>query len=83
MSVKGHVVLRGEVYGVQPCPRREIVRAWRETGGGISVLVEALAHPGERFVWLGNEPPDSASREPRRPRPVAPAPGVALAPPLD
>jgi len=79
--VKGHVVLRGEVYAIQPCPRREIVRAWRETGGGISVLVEALAHPGERFVWLGNEPPDSASREPRRPRPVAP--GILLAPPLD
>jgi len=83
VSVKGHVVLRGEVYAVQPCPRREIVRAWRETGGGISALVEALARPGARFVWLGHEPPDSASREPRRPRPVAPAPGIALAPPLD
>jgi hypothetical protein len=83
VSVKGHVVVHGEVYAVQPCPRREIVRAWRETGGGISALVEALAHPGERFVWLGNEPPDSAAREPRRPRPSAPASGIALHPPED
>jgi len=81
VSVKGHVVVHGEVYAVQLCPRREIVRAWRETGGGLSALVEALARPGERFVWLGDEPPDSASREPRRPRPVAPAPGIALDPP--
>jgi hypothetical protein len=79
--MKGHVVVHGEVYAVQPCPRREIVRAWRETGGGLSALVEALARPGERFVWLGNEPPDPAAREPRRPHPVAQASGIALAPP--
>jgi hypothetical protein len=83
VSVKANVVVHGEVYVVLPCPRREIVRAWRETGGGLAALVEALAHPGERFVWVGDEPPDGAAREPRRPRPVAPASGIALDPPQD
>jgi hypothetical protein len=82
MGVKGHVMVDGEVYAVLPCPRREIVRAWRETGAGVSALVGALAHPGERFVPLGHEPPDVGTREPRRPRPPGPASGIALDPPV-
>jgi hypothetical protein len=74
-------VVDGEVYAVEPCPRREIVRAWRETGAGVTALVGALAHPGERFVKLGDEPPDGAAREPRRPRPAGPASAIALDPP--
>ncbi len=81
MGVKGHVMVDGEVYAVLPCPRREIVRAWRETGAGVSALVGALAHPGERFVPLGHEPPDAGPREPRRPRRPGPASGIALDPP--
>ena len=81
MGVKGHVMVDGELYAVLPCPRREIVRAWRETGAGVTALVGALAHPGERFVHLGDEPPDTGPREPRRPRPPAPAFGIALDPP--
>jgi hypothetical protein len=65
--VKGHVVIDGEVYAVVPCPRREIVRAWREVGGAVSALVGALAHPGERYVPVGEDPPDCGAREPRRP----------------
>lgn len=68
----------GEIFAVLPCPRREIVRAWRETGAGVTALVGALAHPGERYVRLGAEPPDAAAREPRRPRPPLPASGFAL-----
>ena len=68
----------GEVYAVLPCPRREIVRAWRGAGASVTVLVGALAHPGERYVKLGDEPPDGAAREPRRPRPPLPASGIAL-----
>ena len=34
-------------------------------------LVGALAHPGERFVHVGDEPPDGETREPRRPLPSA------------
>ena len=71
----------GEVYAVLPCPRREIVRAWRETGAGVTALVGALVHPGERYVRLGDEPPDAGAREPRRPRPPPPASGIALDPP--
>ena len=60
----------GEVYAVLPCPRREIVRAWRGAGLSVATLVSALAHPGERFVHIGDvPPPDAGSREPRRPRP--------------
>ncbi len=81
MGVKGHVMLDGEVYAVLPCPRREIVRAWREVGGGVTALVDALAHPGERLVYVGDEPPDGATREPRRPRPPLPGSPVALEPP--
>lgn len=72
----------GEVYAVLPCPRREIVRAWRGAGVGVTVLVGALAHPGERYVKLGDEPPDGAAREPRRPRGPLPASGIALDLPL-
>ena len=74
-------MVEGEVYAVVPCPRREIVRAWRETGAGVTALVGALAHPGERYVRLGDEPPDAAAREPRRPHPATPASGIALDPP--
>ena len=69
----------GEVYAVLPCPRREIVRAWRQTGGSVTALVGALAHPGERYLHLGDEPPDTGPREPRRPRSPTPASGIALA----
>lgn len=71
----------GEVYAVLPCPRREIVRAWRDTRAGVTALVGALAHPGERFVYVGDEPPDAGAREPRRPLPPGPASGIALEPP--
>jgi hypothetical protein len=81
VSLKGHVVIDGEVYAVLPCPRREIVRAWRGAGVGVTALVGALAHPGERFVHVGDEPPDAAMREPRRPLPPGPASGIALEPP--
>src|SRR5260221_490214 len=47
-----HVVVDGEVYAVLTCPRREIVRAWREVGGGVTALVGALAHPGARLVHV-------------------------------
>ena len=67
MSARDHVLIDGEVYAVNPCPRIEIVRAWREVGGGVSALVGALAHPGERFERLGEDPPDGSPREPRRP----------------
>jgi hypothetical protein len=80
--MKGHVVVHGEVYAVQPCPRREIVRAWRGAGVSVTALVGALAHPGERFVHVGHEPPpDAGAREPRRPRLPGPASGIALEPP--
>lgn len=71
----------GELYAVLPCPRREIVRAWRGAGVSVAALVSALAHPGERFVRVGDEPPDGGQREPRRPLLPGPAPGIALAPP--
>jgi hypothetical protein len=76
-----HVVVDGEVYAVFPCPRREIVRAWRDVGGGVTALVGALTHPGERFVHVGEEPPDAATREPRRPLRPLPGSQVALDPP--
>jgi hypothetical protein len=78
VSVKGHVVVDGEVYAVLPCPRREIVRAWRGAGVGVTALVGALAHPGDRFVRVGDEPPDAGAREPRRPLPPVPGSGIAL-----
>jgi hypothetical protein len=81
MSARGHVVVDGEIYAVLPCPRREIVRAWRDVGGGVTALVGALAHPGERFVHVGEEPPDAATREPRRPLPPWPGSQIALEPP--
>jgi hypothetical protein len=81
MDVKGHVTEDGEIYAVLPCSRREIVRAWRGAGVGVATLVSALAHPGERFVHLGNEPPDAEMREPRRPCSPRPGSGIALAPP--
>jgi hypothetical protein len=81
VSVKGHVVVDGEVFAVLPCPRREIVRAWRGAGVSVTALVGALAHPGERFVWVGDEPPDAGAREPRRPLPPVPGSGIALEPP--
>ena len=71
----------GEVYAVLPCPRREIVRAWREVGGGVTALVDALAHPGERLVHVGEDPPDGATREPRRPLPPLPGSQISLDPP--
>jgi hypothetical protein len=81
------VIVDGEVYAVLPCPRREIVRAWRDVGGGVTALVGALAHPGERFVYVGEDPPDDATREPRRPLPYPPGSEIALeappAPPQD
>ncbi|MDX6628582.1 MAG: hypothetical protein QOH00_828 [Gaiellales bacterium] len=76
--MKGHLVVDGEVYAVYPCPRREIVRAWREVGGSVTALVGALAHPGERLVHVGDEPPDVGAREPRRPLPPLPGSQVAL-----
>jgi hypothetical protein len=81
VSARGHVVVAGEIYAVRPCPRREIVRAWRDVGGGVAALVDALAHPGERLVHVGDEPPDSATREPRRPLPPLPGSQIALEPP--
>jgi hypothetical protein len=75
------VVVDGEVYAVLPCPRREIVRAWRDVGGSVTALVGALAHPGERFVHVGEEPPDTATREPRRPLPFLPGSEIQLEPP--
>jgi hypothetical protein len=83
MSAKGHVVVDGEVYAVHPCSRREIVRAWREVGGGVTALVDALAHPGERLVSVdhGEDPPDGATREPRRPLRPLPGSQIALDPP--
>ena len=71
----------GEVYAVLTCPRREIVRAWREVGGGVTALVGALAHPGERLVPIGEDPPDGGAREPRRPLPPLPGSQIALDPP--
>ena len=68
----------GEVYAVLPCPRREIVRAWRGAGVSVATLVSALAHPGERFVPVGEEPPNAGAREPRSPRLPHPCSGVAL-----
>jgi hypothetical protein len=82
VGVKGNVVVGGEIYAVQTCPRREIVRAWREVGGGVSALVDALAHPGERLVHIGDEPPDGAAREPRRPLHPLPGSQIALDAPL-
>jgi hypothetical protein len=81
MSAKDRVVVGGEVYAVLPCPRREIVRAWRDVGGGVTTLVGALARPGARFVYIGDEPPDAGAREPRRPRPTLPGSEIALEPP--
>jgi hypothetical protein len=81
MGVKAHVVVDGEIYAVLQCQRRDIVRAWRGAGLGVATLVSALAHPGERFVLIGDVPPDAGAREPRRPRPSWPASGVALEPP--
>jgi hypothetical protein len=81
VGVKGHVVVDGEVYAVLPCPRREIVRAWRDSGTGVSMLVGALAHPGERFVHVGDVPPEDGTREPRRPLPPLPGSGISLDPP--
>ncbi len=71
----------GEIYAVLPCPRREIVRAWREVGGGVTALVDALAHPGARLVHVGEDPPDGGEREPRRPLPPLPGSEIALEPP--
>ena len=68
----------GEVYAVLTCPRREIVRAWREVGGGVTALVGALAHPGARLVHVGEDPPDCGAREPRRPLPRLPGSRIAL-----
>jgi hypothetical protein len=70
-------MLDGQMYAVQACPRRDIVRAWREVGGGVTALVDALAHPGERFEHVGEDPPDGAAREPRRP--LSPLPGSRIA----
>jgi hypothetical protein len=81
VSARAHVVVDGEVYAVFPCPRREIVRAWRDVGGGVTALVGALAHRGERFVPVGEEPPDGATREPRRPLSPLPGSQIALEPP--
>jgi hypothetical protein len=83
VGVKGHVVLHGEVYAVETCPRREIVRAWRGAGVSVAMLVSALAHPGDRLVPIGEDPPDAGIREPRRPQLPGPSSGVALgAPPI-
>jgi hypothetical protein len=80
--VKGHLVLDGEIYAVHPCPRIEIVKAWREVGGGVTALVGALAHPGERLVHVGGEePPDGGAREPRWPLRPLPGSQIALDPP--
>jgi hypothetical protein len=81
VSTRGHVVVGGEIYAVIPCPRSEILRAWRDVGGGVSALVGALTHPGERFVHVGAEPPDGGTREPRRPLPPLPGSGISLEPP--
>jgi hypothetical protein len=81
VGVKGHVILDGEVYAILPCPRREIVRAWRDSGSGVSTLVSALAHPGERLVHVGDVPPEGGTREPRRPLPPFPGSGISLEPP--
>jgi len=74
-------VVDGEIYAVLPCPRREIVRAWREVGGGVTALVDALAHPGARLVHVGEDPPDGGAREPRRPLLPLPGSEIALEPP--
>jgi hypothetical protein len=74
-------VVDGEVYAVFPCPRSEILRAWRDVCGSVTALVGALAHPGERFVHIGDEPPDGATREPRRPLPPLPGSRISLEPP--
>jgi hypothetical protein len=81
VSARCHVVVDGEIYAVIPCPRSEILRAWRDVGGGVSALAGALAHPGERFVHVGGEPPDGATREPRRPLPPLPGSRISLEPP--
>jgi hypothetical protein len=81
VAVKGHLVLDGEIYAVHPCPRREIVKAWREVGGGVTALVGALARPGERLVHVGEGPPDGGLREPRRPLRPLPGSQIALDPP--
>lgn len=81
MSARDHVVVDGEIYAVIPCPRSEILRAWRDVGGGVSALVGALARPGERFVHVGDEPPDGATREPRRPLLPLPGSHILLEPP--
>ena len=75
-------MLHGEVYAVEPCPRRDIVRAWRGAGVSVAMLVSALAHPGDRLVPMGEDPPNAGTREPRRPRLPSPSSGIALdAPP--
>ena len=74
-------MVAGEVYAVFPCPRSEILRAWRDVGGSVTALVGALAHPGERFVHIGDEPPDGAAREPRRPLRPLPGSRISLEPP--
>ena len=81
MSARAHVVLDGEVYAVFPCPRSEILRAWRDVGGSMTALVGALARPGDRFVHVGDEPPDGSTREPRRPLPPLPGSRISLEPP--
>jgi hypothetical protein len=84
MGTRGRVVVDGEVYALQPCPRREIVRAWREVGGSMSMLVAALSHPGVRYIHVGKEPPEGGgTREPRRPLSPEPSSEIALEPPDD
>jgi hypothetical protein len=56
-EVTGFVVIGGEIYAAQACSRREIVRAWRDSGGSVSALIGNLAHPGKRLVYVGDEPP--------------------------
>jgi hypothetical protein len=75
------VVVDGKVYAIMPCSRREIVRAWRDSGSGVGMLVGALTHPGERLVHVGDEPPETGTREPRRPLPPLPGSGISLDPP--
>ena len=79
--MRGHVVVDGKVYAILPCSRREIVRAWRDSGSGVSMLVGALTHPGERLVHVGDVPPEDGTREPRRPLPPLPGSGISLDPP--
>ena len=81
MGVRGHVVVDGKVYAILPCSRRQIVRAWRDSGSGVGMLVGALTHPGERLVHVGDAPPEAGMYELRRPLPPRPGSGISLEPP--